>query len=196
MFETVTAATSNFVKMPVYGPYHAPHLNKGIDLNQILRSADSKISKILGTYRLALPLVSSSSGDCFDENLDAPAVLAAVIRDILSEPLNIQNVVAGCKDMVNAFECQKCEIISLGPNGSESMLAKALNSGTNAQVTLHINLPAQVLSEGLLTTSDAPRTSRKPKLAIVGMAGRFPNAADHEKFWDLLEAGLDVHRRV
>ncbi|KAL8723506.1 MAG: hypothetical protein Q9225_000239 [Loekoesia sp. 1 TL-2023] len=28
------------------------------------------------------------------------------------------------------------------------------------------------------------------------MAGRFPNAADHEKFWELLEAGLDVHRKV
>ncbi|KAG8525619.1 Type I Iterative PKS [Bacidia gigantensis] len=28
------------------------------------------------------------------------------------------------------------------------------------------------------------------------MAGRFPDAADHEKFWDLLEAGLDVHRRI
>lgn len=37
---------------------------------------------------------------------------------------------------------------------------------------------------------------RRSKLAIVGMAGRFPNAADHEKFWNLLEAGLDVHKRV
>jgi hypothetical protein len=34
------------------------------------------------------------------------------------------------------------------------------------------------------------------KIAIVGMAGRFPNAADHEKFWKLLENGLDVHREV
>jgi len=33
-------------------------------------------------------------------------------------------------------------------------------------------------------------------IAIVGMAGRFPDAADHEKFWDLLEKGLDVHREI
>ena len=33
-------------------------------------------------------------------------------------------------------------------------------------------------------------------IAIVGMAGRFPDAADHEKFWELLEKGLDVHREV
>lgn len=165
-------------------------------MNQFLRSSDSKTSRILGTYRLALPLVSSSSGDCFDEDLDAPAVLAAVVRDILNASLKLHDVIAGCKDLVNASECRKCEIISLGPNDSESMLAKALNSGTNAQVTFRINSPADILSKGLLITSDAPRTSRRPKLAIVGMAGRFPNAADHEKFWDLLEAGLDVHRKV
>lgn len=34
------------------------------------------------------------------------------------------------------------------------------------------------------------------KLAIVGMAGRFPDAASHEKLWELLEKGLDVHREV
>src|SRR5213078_4998 len=34
------------------------------------------------------------------------------------------------------------------------------------------------------------------KIAIVGMSGRFPDAASHELFWDLLEKGLDVHRPV
>jgi hypothetical protein len=34
------------------------------------------------------------------------------------------------------------------------------------------------------------------KIAIIGMAGRFPGAADHEKFWQLLEQGLDLHRKV
>lgn len=33
-------------------------------------------------------------------------------------------------------------------------------------------------------------------IALEGMAGRFPDATDHEKFWDLLEKGLDVHRTV
>lgn len=38
--------------------------------------------------------------------------------------------------------------------------------------------------------------SGRTKLAIVGMAGRFPDAASHEKLWELLERGLDVHRKV
>lgn len=43
-----------------------------------------------------------------------------------------------------------------------------------------------------------PATGRKAdsKIAIVGMAGRFPGAADHNLLWELLEKGLDVHREV
>ena len=75
------------------------------------------------------------------------------------------------------------------------MFAKAMQSQTGFRVTLHEDL-AMKLFEAPSAFGDAPRTSKKPKLAIVGMAGRFPNAADHEKFWELLEAGLDVHKRV
>lgn len=34
------------------------------------------------------------------------------------------------------------------------------------------------------------------KIAIISMAGRFPDAAGHEIFWELLEKGLDVHKEV
>ena len=38
--------------------------------------------------------------------------------------------------------------------------------------------------------------TQNDKIAIVGMAGRFPNAANTEALWDLLMKGLDVHRRI
>jgi acyl transferase domain-containing protein len=34
------------------------------------------------------------------------------------------------------------------------------------------------------------------KIAIVGMSGRFPDAASPGAFWDLLKQGLDVHREI
>jgi monodictyphenone polyketide synthase len=35
------------------------------------------------------------------------------------------------------------------------------------------------------------------KIAIVGMSCRMPGGAtDTEKFWELLESGLDVHRKI
>ena len=150
---------------------------------------------MLSAYSLDLPLMSTSSGVCFDKNLDAPTLFAAVIRDILTESLKIQNMVDGCTKLATEANCGECNIISFGPSNSKSIFAKAMESEKNFKVTLQEDLVAK-LSEAPSNFGDAPRTSKRPKLAIVGMAGRFPNAADHEKFWDLLEAGLDVHKRV
>ena len=139
--------------------------------------------------------MSTSSGACFDKNLDALTLFTAVIRDILTETLGIRKMVDGCTKLAIEGQFQECRITSFGPCAAKSMFAKAMQSETGLRVTLHEDL-AMKLFEAPSAFGDAPRTSKKPKLAIVGMAGRFPNAADHEKFWDLLEAGLDVHKRV
>lgn len=195
LFQTSSALISNHTAIPVYGPYHAPHLHKGVDIDHILHFKDSKTSELLSAYSLDLPLMSTSTGVCFDKNLDAPTLFAAVIRDILTETLSILPIVDGCTTLVTEADCGVCNIISFGPSNSKSMFAKAMESETRFKVILHEDLAAK-LSEAPSVFGDAPRTSKRPKLAIVGMAGRFPNAADHEKFWDLLEAGLDVHKRV
>ena len=185
--------TSTRIELPVYGPYHAPHLHRGVDMAEVLCLSDPRRSRTLANYRLVLPLMSTSAGTCYEGSQDAPSILAAVVNDILGRVFKVQDVVDGCIDLVTTLNCNQCNFISIGPSNSENMFVKALNSGTNIDVACHVKVPRLEESRAM---SDAPRTSRKPKLAIVGMAGRFPDAADHEKFWDLLEAGLDVHRRV
>ena len=160
---------------------------------EVLCLSDPRRSRTLANYRLVLPLMSTSTGTCYEGGQDAPSILAAVVNDILGRVFKVQDVVDGCINLVTTSNCNKCDLVSIGPNNSESMFVKALNSGTNVDVACHVKVPTIERSSAM---SEAPRTSRKPKLAIVGMAGRFPDAADHEKFWDLLEAGLDVHRRV
>ena len=195
LFQKSSTFASNQAAIPVYGPYHAPHLHKGIDIDQIVHSKDSKTSDLFSAYSLDLPLMSTSSGACFDQNLDAPTLFSLVVRDILTETLGIRRMVDGCTKLITEGQFEECRITSFGPCTAKSMFAKAMQSETGFRVTLHEDL-AMKLSEAPSAFGDAPRTSKKPKLAIVGMAGRFPNAADHEKFWDLLEAGLDVHKRV
>ena len=160
---------------------------------EILCSSDPRRSRTLANYRLVLPLMSTSAGTCYEGSQDAPSVLSGVVNDILGKVFKVQDVVDGCINLVTTSNCNQCELISIGPNNSENMFVKALNSGTNIDFSCHVKAPTLGRSRVM---SEAPRTSRQPKLAIVGMAGRFPDAADHEKFWDLLEAGLDVHRRV
>lgn len=46
-------------------------------------------------------------------------------------------------------------------------------------------------------TSGTPRSTKQSKIAIVGMSCRMPGGATNtEKFWELLEQGLDVHRKI
>ncbi|KAL8736780.1 MAG: hypothetical protein Q9166_000146 [cf. Caloplaca sp. 2 TL-2023] len=72
-------------------------------------------------------------------------------------------------------------------------LVASVRKEAGADVMLH---GALVQHSGTKSLSGISRSSRKSKIAIVGMAGRFPSAADHERFWPLLEAGSDVHRKI
>lgn len=194
-FEADIEFAKDRLQLPVYGPYHAHHLHREVDAKQFIQATNSKTSHVLLTYSLALPLMSTSSGQYFDQNLKAVDLLAAVIDDILKSPLCLGEILVGCTNAVKTSRPSKCIIVSMGPNSAQLLVTKALESETEIEVVTHENLATKI-PKNLTLFGDAPRTSKKPKLAVVGMAGRFPNAADHEKFWDLLEAGLDVHRKV
>ena len=164
-------------------------------MKRLLLSTSITTPHILSSCRLALPLISTSSGRCFDGDQTALDLLSAVVNDILKQPLRLEKVADGCINFVKISKSSKCKVISFGPNNAENAVMKALELQTDAKVVAHED-PSTQIPAHFTPFGDVPRTSKKPKLAIVGMAGRFPNAADHEKFWSLLEAGLDVHKKV
>jgi acyl transferase domain-containing protein len=55
-------------------------------------------------------------------------------------------------------------------------------------------LPTQVQSKRAPEATTSYSTPKTPKLAIIGISGRFPGAKDVDAFWDLLYQGLDVHK--
>ncbi|KAL9044147.1 MAG: hypothetical protein Q9214_002694, partial [Letrouitia sp. 1 TL-2023] len=143
-------------------------------------------------YVLNLPLLSSSSGAFLDNDLKIRNGFLAAIEDLLIRPLRFDRILNTLSATAKASQSTYC-LVSCAFSGAESDLLMALESGTGSNAYLHEPRSPLQPPSGL---SKAPGRSKKAKLAIVGMAGRFPNAADHEKFWNLLEAGLDVHRKV
>ncbi|KAL6720646.1 hypothetical protein ACLMJK_002571 [Lecanora helva] len=185
-------------ELPVNGPYHAQHLHAKIAAKVITHATELRTSHTLSTYTSSLSLISTAHGQSFDTHTKAEDLLAAVVDDILKNQLCLEDVIAGCARIITQSERPRCNIISIGsnrPNGARDMIVKTLEAASDVAISYH-EFPSTGIPKTLTTFGDAPRTSKKPKLAIVGMAGRFPNAADHEKFWDLLEAGLDVHKKV
>lgn len=176
-----------------HGPYHGSHLHYPTDVERILKPSSPQSAALLDNYTLKFPVLSTSKGSWFPKDSSANHLLTAVITDILVELLDVGEVLKRSAEKVLELKSSRCKITSFGPAKLQMKFASAVKSATQADVVFHDD--SNHLGK-LSSLDQSPSNSRRPKLAIVGMAGRFPNAADHEKFWDLLEAGLDVHKKV
>ena len=183
---------SRATTIPVYGPYHAPHLHKSVDVDQVLGlDREDLVDAFVGTKPRS-PIMSATSGTWF-EKTDAISLFRAIVYEILSEPLMFGNVLKGCVDLARGLDEGTCLIIPLGPTQNAKTLANAFQSETNLEVILR--KPAKANEESTSSIGNHGSLGRS-KLAIVGMAGRFPDSASHEALWELLSKGLDVHRVV
>ena len=136
-----------------------------------------------------------SSNGTWLSMVDTRSLLKAVVLECLNEPILFQKALQSCVDTARDFKGRTCLIIPYGPTQSADTLGKLIQSQTTLDVI--IRRADDITKEGTSSGvgSHGPQLGRC-KLAVVGMAGRFPDAASHEKLWELLAKGLDVHRVV
>lgn len=175
--------------LPIRGPYHATHLHSHLDLERVLNLKNSFLSRALGTTLPKHPILSCTTGEWYLEQ-DCYSLLLSVVREILTEPVQFEKILLACVLKAQGYRGAKCEVIPVGPTHSATSLANMLSAQTSLEVILR-RVPSLKA-----TSATTGNSSARGKLAIVGMAGRFPDAASHEKLWELLEQGLDVHREV
>jgi len=166
----------------IFAPYHASHLHAESDIQKIIRP---QTKTIFGAAAARLPVCSSVTGKPI-AGKTAFDVLEVALREIILEPLRWDKVLKYCASG-NATEAK---VFAIGPTNLASSVVSALKASAS-KVTLEDQ------SSWNTVDSHGTRTSRREAdIAIVGFAGRFPDAADHEAFWQLMEKGLDVHRPV
>ncbi|KAI9731500.1 MAG: Type I Iterative PKS [Cirrosporium novae-zelandiae] len=176
-----------YLRVPIYGPYHAPHLYTESDIDKIL---GDNSSDDLSLHIPRIPVISSASGD----QILAPtyqSLLRAALGEILMEPLRFDKVLEGCKSIVQSSGFTHCSIVPVGQaNGAQSLATTMKNASVDAAVDNKLTHGAK--------TENVPPTGRpaQSKIAIIGLSGRFPSASDPEAFWELLYQGLDVHKEV
>ncbi|KAK3402855.1 polyketide synthase [Sordaria brevicollis] len=188
-------AKTNVTCIPVYGPYHAPHLHDADLIHEILRLDDEKVVDALHGTAPRSQVMSCFSGEWLtDKQQTTASLLKRIVHEILLEPLRFTKVLDGCIARAKNFKGKKCLVIPLGPTQHSATLVGLLKANTQLEVTFRDSPP--IAPEATASRIGNHGSSGKCKLAIVGMAGRFPDAANHEKLWELLEKGLDVHRVV
>lgn len=177
----------------MYGPYHAAHLHGSADIAKILRLDDAAVQDALFRTRPRSPVMSCTTGSWLDAQ-DTPALLQAIVSEILNDTLQFTQILDGCLERAQQSEASECLVIPLGPTQNAATLANLLTKRTEMNVVLR--KPPVASPESTASRIGNQGRTPRDKLAIVGMAGRFPDAASHEKLWELLEKGLDVHRVV
>ncbi|RFU35771.1 hypothetical protein B7463_g566, partial [Scytalidium lignicola] len=181
---------SKAIPLPVYGPYHACNLHSATDLEDLLRCDDDETLSILENCKPKRQIISGTLSDLYpDQKPDE--LLESVLQGLLREQVSGRLLLDRCLAKAPSEKWSKYNILIFGPAKFGNDLAVSIRENSKHDVVL-----PQILKHEISLPKLKESMPTRGKLAIVGMAGRFPSAASHEKLWELLEKGLDVHREA
>lgn len=188
LFRSVELSKTKPLRLPIYGPYHAVHLFREDVLQSILRPG----SEILESQTPKIPVLSTESGNWITVSTFGQ-MLDVVVRDVLVRPLHWEKVLESIASTVKESGSPRCTVLRLGPSNAGQSLVSALRQHEDIETSLDDRFIGDIENLG---PEDSSGRLAHSKIAICGLSGRFPDAADHEAFWKLLEKGLDLHREV
>ncbi|KAF7196198.1 Non-reducing polyketide synthase 1 [Pseudocercospora fuligena] len=183
-FQEGPLSQNNRVPIPIYGPYHAEHLYNDADIDRLLTG---KVARELRSHTPASLVHSAATGKpIVAENSYELAKLA--LGEMLQRPVRWDYLLEETVSQMAASK-QGAKIYAMGVSNTANSLVSALKAGGQTNVSV-VDQSAFVEQQGY------NGRTQNDKIAIVGMAGRYPNSANHEALWDLLMKGLDVHRKI
>ena len=175
-----------YKSIQIFGPYHASHLHSQDDVEEIVGSLGPRSANACPNQVPVLP----SSGATVEAG-SYKTLLKAAVEQILLRPIRWSGVLEGLQIHLQRVGSKKFGIVPIGTKADQLIYTGLKQMSLSG---LSLSTPAQSKP---CSHEDASYSSpSQPKLAIIGMSGRFPGAKDNEAFWDLLYQGLDVHKPV
>ena len=182
-----------FVTLPVYGGLcHAKHIYTKENVHQIVRTRSMEL--LNSKFTPQIPVHSTSTGKAFPAT-NATDLFERIITEILTQPIQWDSVIQGVVQKAHDIGASQCQTlvfrISLPIHDLSAALTKLPDFEASTEELIPWIHDKTIMDEG------GPRGPLQSKIAIVGMSCRMPGGAtDTEKFWELLESGLDVHRKI
>lgn len=149
-------------------------------------------SDILESQNPRIPVLSTATGDWITAST-LGQMLEFVLQDILVRPLHWEKVLENAASAIKETGGGKCTILRLGPSNAGQSLVSALTQNQDLVISLDDRFIGDMKDLG---PDESSGRSAHSKIAICGLSGRFPDAANHEAFWELLAKGLDLHREI
>lgn len=177
------------VEISIWGAYHASHLYSEANIEKIIAPQTRAIFK-----NSSIHFVVHSSADGKKITASTPLqLLESCLQSILMSQLRWDKVITELASGSLMPTDEKCKVHAIGPTNLAYKVASAFRHSGILEVSMEDH------TQWMLQQHTNPLTAARntdSNIAIVGMAGRFPDAADHNLLWELLEKGLDVHREV
>lgn len=170
----------------IYAPYHASHLYTKSDVLGLCDNSTTKEvydSEVLNKEQPAV--LSTNSGTTISAT-SRRDLLKAVLEDILASPIEWGNIIKGAITSIHSMGHAKWESQCFGPSHSQRSLVAAISAGMGVEVSV---------ADTKVQSSSCGKRINSP-IAIVGMAGRFPDADSVDELWKLLSNGIDCHKVV
>ena len=148
----------------------------------------------MNSYKARVPVISSYTGELLTPENTLKLVEIA-LEEILRKPLYWNKVIEGTCAEMERLGVTECTVIPAGPAEMGRGLISALKRNQSS-CTASLDDSLWISAADAKASSQPSGKFADSKIAIVGMSGRFPNAANHELFWELLEQGVDTHKII
>jgi hypothetical protein len=167
------------LRLAVGAAVHAAHLPL-LDMKRIMGSSILLDAPILSNAQI----ISSSTGMPFVAP-DLHTLLYKMFLDVTQNTLRLTDTVqAVVSDLQGKGDVN---LIVVGPTAHTSLVQNALQDA-DIKVMLTDHAESLPLTSNLRGGSDL--------VAIVGMSGRFPGSENIQEFWETLQKGQDLHKKV
>ena len=170
--------------IPIYGPYHCPHLSSVDDVEQIVEGLDSESAE----RQNETPMLSTTGAVIGVTNFKT--LLVTAVSQILLQPIEWPGIVDEVQKWLHTSDPESFTIDAIATS-ADQLIYSALK-----QTSLKNLVPSTPASSKPDVPEQTSGNPKQPKLAIIGLSGRYPDAQDNEAFWNLLYQGLDVHKPV
>ncbi|KAL8929785.1 MAG: hypothetical protein Q9208_000929 [Pyrenodesmia sp. 3 TL-2023] len=168
---------------PVYAPFHAAHIFCDNDVERIVDS----LSPSLAEASSKLTTLSHLDGKPAPPQ-SLKSLLTVALKSILRENLASVTTLQGIKATVQSHVAQSCTtLVSIGTPVGSVLAAMMEKDAPGADAVTCID------GGTIIKKISTSRQARQSKIAITGFSGRFPEAENIHRFWDVLHGGIDTH---
>lgn len=157
-----------FKSIPIYGPYHAPHLDSWNDIGDIVGKVTSPLILAHSEHVSLLNVGSKEDGQNFETRLKT------AVEQILLQPIRWNNILAELQDAIVTKSSEELRVVPFGTTADQLIYTSLKQTSLRSVGPSTLSQPSP--------SEDSFTSPKMPKLTIVGMSGRFPGAKDNEAF--------------